>query len=505
MRFWEMSAREISSGVREKKFSAAEVFEDCLRRAEDCEGRLSALMTVTAETGRAQARRIDEMVAKGESPGLLAGVPVVIKDNICTHGVQTTAGSRILDGWTPPYDATVWALLAAEGAVLLGKGSMDEFGTGIIGKSAFGQTANPWDTSRVPGGSSGGSAAAVAAGYAPFSLGTDTGGSIRLPASFCGIYGLKPTYGLVSRYGLVSYGSSFDQIGPFTRDVEDMALVMSVLARHDPKDSTSVHKNDIFCRGSAKRTNTLKGRRVALVKEFMNLPLDQPVADAMKRTIRFFEESGAEVVEISLPMVARYAVPYYYTIEASEVYTNLARFDGIRYGHAADGAGFLSTRDMFEAVRSEGFSGDAKSKIILGTYITEQGRYEEYHVAATRVRSLIAAEYHRIFGSSDAGANKKIDCILQPISPYLPCKIGETYETFETAKGYALDLCILSANVAGLPGFSFRAGFSDSVPVGLQIVGPRWSDEELLDIGFELEKLGENLSAPKIAEFPGER
>ena len=489
MRFYEMSAREIAAGVREKKFSAAEVFEDCLSRVEECEGKLSALITVAAEAGRIRAKQIDEMAAKGGTAGLLTGVPVVLKDNICTHGIRTTAGSHILNNWIPPYDATAWALLAAEGAVLLGKGSMDELATGVTGKSAFGRTTNPWDTSRVPGGSSGGSAAAVAAGYAPLSLGSDTGGSIRLPASYCGVYGLKPTYGLVSRYGMAAYGSSLDQIGPFARDVEDMALIMRILARHDPKDAASISQKIDFTR----RSNTLKGRKIAIVKEFMDFSpaQDRPIADVMKRAIRFFEDAGAEMVEVSLPTVVRYAVPCYYAIVTSEAYTNFARFDGVRYGHTAAAAGFLSTRNMFEAVRSEGFVGDVKSRIITGTFLAEPGNFEEYYVAATRVRTLIAEEFRKIFESSAAG---KIDCILQPVSPSLPGKIGEA---IDAAKGYELDLYTLPSSMAGLPGFSFPAGLSEArLPVGLQLIGPRWSDEELLDIGFELEKI---LGAPKIA------
>ena len=481
MRFYEMSAHEIAAGVREKKFSAAEVLEDCLRRAEDCEGRLSALITVTAETGRIQAKRIDEMVTKGENAGLLAGVPVVVKDNICTHGIRTTAGSHVLGNWLPPYDATAWALLAAEGAVLLGKGGMDELATGVTGKSAFGQTTNPWDTSRVPGGSSGGSAAAVAAGYAPLSLGSDTGGSIRLPASYCGVYGLKPTYGLVSRYGLIAYGSSLDQIGPFTRDMEDLALVMRILACHDPKDSASISKKI----GFTQRANTLKGRKIAIVKEFMELSPDRPVANAMERITRLFKEAGVEIVEISLPTVARYAVPCYYAIVTSEAHTNFARFDGVRYGHTAAAAGL---RNMYETVRSEGFAGDVKSRIITGTFLAEPGNYEEYYVAATRARTLIAEEFRKAFECNE------IDCILQPVNPSLPEKVGEA---IDAAKGYALDLYTLPPSMAGLPGFSFRAGTAESdLPVGLQLIGPRWSDEELLDIGFELEKI---LGAPKIA------
>ena len=494
MQFYEMSAREIAAGVREKKFSATEVFEACLSRVQQYEDKLSALVTIATETGRAQAKRVDEKIAKGENAGLLAGVPVVVKDNICTHGVRTTASSRVLGDWAPPYDATVWALLAAEGAALIGKSGMDEFGTGISGKSAFSQIANPWDTSRTPGGSSGGSAAAVAAGYAPLALGSDTGGSIRLPAAFCGIYGLKPTYGLLSRYGLIAYGSSFDQAGPFVRCMDDMALAAQILGQHDPKDPTSISKKEI---NFAQRSGTLKGKKIAIVKEFMAFPLDQPVVDAMKNTVRLFEEAGAEIVEVSLPTVTRYAIPCYDAIVRMEAQTNLARFDGVRYGHTATAAGM---RDMFETVRSEGFGLNAKYRILAGTLLTQPDCYEEYYMAAKRVRTLIAEEFRKTFEGAGKSTGK-IDCILQPVSPSLPGKIGES---MGDEKGYALDLYTLSTNVAGLPGFSFRAGeakespASPVLPVGLQLIGPRWSDENLLDIGFELEKI---LGVPKLAKL----
>jgi aspartyl-tRNA(Asn)/glutamyl-tRNA(Gln) amidotransferase subunit A len=365
---------------------------------------------------------------------------------------------------------------------------MDEFAMGnTTSTSAFGPTANPWDISRVPGGSSGGSAAVVAAGYTPFSLGSDTGGSIRQPASYCGICGMKPTYGLVSRYGLIAYGSSLDQIGPFARNIEDMALVMRILARHDPRDSTSVPgKNiDFTCREGA-----LKKKRVALVREFRDFTLDAPIADAMTRAARLMEESGAEIVEVSLPTVARYAVACYYAIAASEAHTNLARYDGVRYGRAAPGAAGL--RKMYETVRSEGFGVEVKSRIIAGTCLTEPVRSEEYYVAATRVRTLIAEEFRRAFEGAD--------CILQPVTPSLPEKIGEMDE--DATKGYESDLYTLPVNMAGLPGLTFWTGYAGDfgektgLPVGLQLVGPRWSDGELLNIGFALEKI---LGTPKIA------
>jgi aspartyl-tRNA(Asn)/glutamyl-tRNA(Gln) amidotransferase subunit A len=352
------------------------------------------------------------------------------------------------------------------------------------GTSAFGPTANPCDVTRVPGGSSGGSAAAVSAGYSPFSLGSDTGGSIRQPASYCGIYGLKPTYGLVSRYGLIAYGSSLDQIGPFARDMEDLALVMSVLARHDPKDSTSVPgKNlDFTLKGDA-----IKGKKIALVKDFEDFTLDAPIADAMKRVAGILEKEGAIITEVSLPTVARYAVACYYAIAASEAHTNLARYDGVRYGYRVNDEG-INLKESFEKVRSEGFGVEVKSRIIAGTCLTEPVRSEEYYVAATRVRTLIASEF--------ANAFKSVDCILQPVTPSLPEKIGAVDD--DATKGYESDLYTLPVNMAGLPGLSFFTGYAaePALPVGLQLVGPRWSDAALLNIGFDLQKI---LGSPRIA------
>ena len=484
MELYELSARELAEGVRGKKFSALEVFDACLNRATACEGKLCALITKTADKGREQAKAVGAKIAKGEDAGPLSGVPVILKDNICTRGVQTTAGSRILKGWNPPYDATVWELLHAAGAVLLGKANMDEFAMGnTCGTSAYGPTANPWDLSRVPGGSSGGSAASVSAGYAPFALGSDTGGSIRQPAAFCGIYGLKPTYGLVSRSGVIAYGSSLDQVGPLARSIEDLALAMRVLACHDPKDSTSVRRDSVDFSGQEK---SLKGKRIALVKEFREFSLDPAIKDAMARIVGVLENEGAEIVEVSLPTVARYAVGCYYAIAASEANTNLARFDGVRYGPTTTTANGI--KEMFEEVRSEGFGTEVKSRIIAGTCLTEPVRSERYYVAATRVRTLIAEEFRKAFEGADH--------ILQPVAPSLAGKIGQADE--DAMKGYETDLYTLPVNLAGLPGLSFFTGYAGlGLPVGLQLVGPRWSDGDLLDAGRVLER---KLGAPRIAE-----
>ena len=484
MELYELNLRSAAEGVRSKKFSARELFDACLARVVACETNVSALITTTVEAGREMARRADERLAKGEEPGPLVGVPVVLKDNLCTKGVRTTAGSAILGDWKPPYDATVWALLKDAGAVLLGKANMDEFAMGnTCGSSAFGPTRNPWDTARVPGGRSGGSAAAVAAGYAPFALGSDTGGSIRQPASFCGVYGLKPTYGLVSRYGVVAYGSSLDQAGPFARTVEDLQAVMSVLARHDPRDSSSVRGKAL---DFSARPEDLRGKRVGLVKDFQDFSLEAPIADALARVRKLFEDAGAEVMEVELPVTARYAVSCYYAIAMSEAHTNLERYDGVRYGYTVDDAEGI--KEMFERVRSRGFGIEVKSRIIAGTCLTEPVRSETYYVAATKVRTLIAQEFAKAFGS--------VDFILQPVTSALPAPVGEADE--DAMKGYESDLYTLPVNMAGLPGLSFFTGYSPlGLPVGLQLVGPRWSDSLLLNVGLTLEGL---LGSPQIAK-----
>ncbi|MBQ3402191.1 MAG: Asp-tRNA(Asn)/Glu-tRNA(Gln) amidotransferase subunit GatA [Synergistaceae bacterium] len=473
MELYELNLWMLIEGLKAGKFTPSEIFTSCKKRIDQCEENIHAFIT-----------RTDDNPQPGSNPdGIFSGIPTVLKDNLCTTGIRTTAASKILGNWKPPYDATAWKYLKDAGAVLMGKVNMDEFAMGnTCGNSAFGPTHNPNDISRVPGGSSGGSAAAVSAGYVPFSLGSDTGGSIRQPASFCGVYGLKPTYGMVSRYGLISYGSSLDQIGPFARTIRDLQLVMSVIARHDPMDSSCFReKNPDF---THHEDVSLKGKRVALVKEFQDFTLDAPISKAMNRTCSVLEAEGAVLTEVSLPVVARYAVACYYALAMSEAHTNLERYDGVRLGYTVkDAAG---VKEMFEAVRSYGFGSEVKSRIIAGTCLTEPSRCDEYYVAATKVRTLIAQEFARAFGEADF--------ILQPVTPSLPGKIGEVDE--DEMKGYETDLYTLPVNLAGLPGLSFFTGYSGELPVGLQLIGPRWSDPALLDAGTVLER---QLGSPRIA------
>ena len=475
MELYELNLNEAVNGLRDKKFSDKELFSSCQARINQCEENIHAFIT-----------RTDSEQPITENPnGILSGIPTVLKDNLCTRGIRTTAASKILGNWKPPYDATAWKYLREAGAVLMGKVNMDEFAMGnTCGNSAFGPTHNPHDISRVPGGSSGGSAAAVSAGYVPFSLGSDTGGSIRQPASFCGVYGLKPTYGMVSRYGLISYGSSLDQIGPFARTVKDLQLIMSVLAQYDPMDSSCFReKNPDF---THKENVSIKGKKIALVKEFQNFTLDAPISEAMKKTQKILEDEGAVIVEVSLPVVARYAVACYYALAMSEAHTNLERYDGVRYGYTVTNAPGI--KEMFEEVRSYGFGSEVKSRIIAGTCLTEPSRSDEYYVAATKVRTLIAQEFMRAFTEADF--------ILQPVTPSLPNIIGEEDE--DEMKGYETDLYTLPVNLAGLPGLSFFTGYEseNKLPVGLQLIGPRWSDPEILNTGIILER---HLGSPKIA------
>ena len=479
MELYELDLFSASEGLKSKKFSPSELFDSCLQRANHCEKDISAFITLTEDFARSQLKELNS-----DSNNTLFGIPTVLKDNLCTKGIRTTAASKILGNWKPPYDSTVWKLLRKSGSILMGKANMDEFAMGnTCGNSAFWPTKNPNDVSRVPGGSSGGSAAAVSAGYVPFSLGSDTGGSIRQPASFCGVYGFKPTYGMVSRYGLISYGSSLDQIGPLARTVRDLQIVMSVLAKHDPMDSSSFReKNPDF---THRENVSLKGKKIALVKEFQNFTLDKPIENALERVKKILESEGAIITEVSLPVISKYAVACYYALAMSEAHTNLERYDGVRYGYTVQDA--TGIKEMFERVRSYGFGSEVKSRIIAGTCLTEPSRCDEYYVAATKVRTLIAQEFSRAF--------KETDFILQPVTPSLPQKIGEVEEN--EMKGYETDLYTLPLNLAGLPGLSFFTGYSENkLPVGLQLLGARWSDPEILNVGVVLER---HLGSPKIA------
>ena len=468
-------AAALADGVRSGGVSAAEVLEGYLDRIDAREGEIHAFNLVTAEEARQAARAVDARVAAGEDPGPLAGVPVALKDNLCTRGVATTCSSRILEGWKPPYDATVVTRLAAAGAVAIGKTNMDEFAMGSSTEtSATGPTRNPHDTSRVPGGSSGGSAAAVAAGFAPLALGSDTGGSIRQPAALCGVVGLKPTYGTVSRYGLIAFASSLDQIGPFARTVADAALLFDVIGGHDPADSTSLERpapaiTSVLDRG-------VEGLRVGILSEH----LDGAAADVVARTrmaADVLAGSGATVEEVSVPEV-KLGLSAYYLIAPGEASSNLARYDGVRYGRrvAAD-----DTVTMMTQTRSQGFGAEVKRRIMLGTYVLSAGYMDAYYNQALRVRSMIIEGFARAYGT--------FDVLLGPTAPTTAFALGA--KTEDPLAMYLSDVCTIPTNLAGHPAVSVPFGVGDDgLPIGIQILGPALSEGTIMQVATVLEANG---------------
>ncbi|HLI25729.1 MAG TPA: Asp-tRNA(Asn)/Glu-tRNA(Gln) amidotransferase subunit GatA [Chloroflexota bacterium] len=457
---------EAREHLRARAVSAVELTEAYLARIERVESAVRAFLTITAEQARAQARAADARRAAGEDAPLL-GLPIALKDVLCTAGVRTTCGSRILEGFVPPYDATAVARLAAAGAVFLGKTNMDEFAMGSSTEnSAFFPTRNPWDLERVPGGSSGGSAAAVAALEAPASLGTDTGGSIRQPAALCGVVGLKPTYGRVSRYGLVAFASSLDQIGPFARTAADCALLLAVLAGADPCDSTALPAPvpDYL----AELAGDLRGLRVGVPREYFGSGLEPGVEAAVRAALATLEALGAAVDEVSLPHT-EYGVAAYYLIAPAEASANLARYDGVKYGYAVPAPTLL---DSYFRTRAEGFGPEVKRRIMLGTYALSAGYYDAYYLKAQKVRTLIKGDFDRAF--------ERFDVLATPTSPTVAFRLGERLS--DPLAMYLSDVCTIPVNLAGLPGLSVPCGFVDGLPVGLQLIGPPLSEGLLLRV-----------------------
>lgn len=431
------------------------------------DGDVQAFLLVDRDHVLQQARHIDARRANGDQIGPLGGLPIALKDVICTRGQTTTCASRMLEKFVPPYDAHVVTRLQAADAVLIGKTNMDEFAMGgSTENSAYQVTRNPWDLERTPGGSSGGSAAAVAAGMSPLALGTDTGGSIRQPASYCGVVGMKPTYGRVSRYGLVAYASSLDQIGPFANDVHGAALLLEAIAGYDPRDSTSV--NMPVPAYTATLEEPLKGLKIGIAKEHFVQGLDPEVEQTLRQALDVYRKLGAEVREISLPH-SKYCVAVYYVVAPSEASSNLARYDGVHYGHRA--TEFDSMIDMYSRSRAEGFGPEVKRRIMLGTYALSSGYYDAYYVKALKVRRLIRNDYDQAFSS--------VDVIASPVAPTPAFKIGEMIN--DPLKMYLQDIYTISANLAGLPGISIPAGMSQSgLPIGLQLSGPPFEEDRLL-------------------------
>jgi aspartyl-tRNA(Asn)/glutamyl-tRNA(Gln) amidotransferase subunit A len=469
------SIRQLHHQLVSKERSALEITQEALNRIQIIDSQLRSFLTVTADYALEKAKQVDAQIAAGEEIGLLAGVPIGIKDNLCTYGIPTTCGSRILENFIPPYESTVTERLATAGAVMVGKTNLDEFAMGSSTEnSGFQVTANPWDLSRVPGGSSGGSAAAVSAGECTVALGSDTGGSIRQPAALCGVVGMKPTYGLVSRFGLVAYASSLDQIGPFGRSVEDAAILLGAIAGYDSKDSTSLKVEIPDYTQSLKPD--LKGMRIGIIQETMGKGLDSQVAEAVHAAIAQLQALGAEIHEISCPRFG-YGLPTYYIIAPSEASANLARYDGVKYGfRKPDADNILS---MYTQTRAEGFGPEVKRRIMIGTYALSAGYYDAYYLKAQKVRTLIKQDFEAAFS--------QVDILVCPTSPTTAFKAGE--KTADPLSMYLSDLMTIPVNLAGLPGLSLPCGFDDQeLPIGLQLIGNVLREDQVLHTAYAYEQ-----------------
>ncbi len=460
-----LSIEDAHAQLTSRQISSVELTQACLDRIDAVEDRVQSFLTLTPEIALAQAERADRMLAAGEG-GPLTGVPVQIKDVMCTEGVTTTCASRMLENFVPVYNATAVEKLMAQGAVMLGKGNMDEFAMGSsCENSAFHPTRNPWDLDRVPGGSSGGAAASVASGEAIYALGSDTGGSVRQPAAFCGVVGLKPTYGLVSRYGLIAFASSLDQIGPVGRSVMDCALTLNAIAGHDPRDATSVKREPTDY--TASLGQDIKGLRFGVPEEYFVDGMDPGTRQAIDDAVAVLEGLGASVRPVSLP-TTRYALACYYIIAPSECSANLARYDGVKYGYS-----YQDTTDMWEAMektREYGFGPEVTRRVMLGTYALSSGYYDAFYLKAQQARTLIRQDFDRVF--------QDVDALVTPTSPVTAFKIGE--KIGDPVQMYLIDVCTLPVNIAGLPGLSVPCGFSEGLPVGMQLIGPNFSEETLL-------------------------
>lgn len=461
---------QLSQGLSAGEYSSVELTQYFLDRIKQSD--LNAFITVTDELAMAQAQAADNKIAQGKA-SVLTGIPYAHKDIFCTNGVKTSAGSKMLDNFISPYDSTVTHKLNQADLVVLGKANMDEFAMGSSNENSYyGAVKNPWDTSKIPGGSSGGSAAAVAARLAPFATGTDTGGSIRQPASLCGITGLKPTYGRVSRYGMIAYASSLDQAGPMTQTAEDAAMVLNVIAGFDKKDSTSAERDVEDY--TANLNDSIKGLKIGLPKEFFSEGLDAEVSEQVMNAVKEFEAMGAIVKEVSLPN-STHAIPTYYIVAPCECSSNLSRMDGVRFGHRCDNPKDLE--DLYLRSRSEGFGDEVKRRIMIGAYALSAGYYDAYYLKAQKTRHLISDDFQQAF--------KEVDVIMGPVSPTTAFDLGSVKDPVSM---YLADIYTLSANLAGLPGMSIPAGFAQNLPVGLQLIGNYWSESKLLNVAHQFQQ-----------------
>jgi len=469
MEFHQLTLKELQKGLSNKEFSSVDLTNHFIRRVQNSE--LNAFITITNDLALEQAKKADSIIASGKMRDL-TGIPYAHKDIFCTLGVKTSAGSKILDPFISPYNATVSEKLNDSHAVMLGKANMDELAMGSGNENSFyGPVKNPWNLSKVPGGSSGGSAAAVAAKLTPFSTGTDTGGSIRQPASLCGITGLKPTYGRVSRYGMIAYASSLDQAGPMTQTAEDAAIVLKTIAGFDKRDSTSADK--IVPDYEKSLNNSLGGLKIGIPKEYFSEGLDDGVKQNILNAIKEFESLGATLKEVSLPH-AKFAIPAYYIIAPCECSSNLSRLDGVRYGYRCESPKDLS--DLYIRSRSEGFGDEVKRRIMIGSFALSAGYYDAYYLKALKSRRLISNDFQEVF--------KEVDVIMGPVSPTTAWDIGSKKDP---VSNYLSDIYTLSVNLAGLPAMSIPAGISDNMPVGLHIIGNYWTEERLLNIAHQFQ------------------
>ena len=475
MNITELTVHELKEKLEKKELTSYEITKAYTDRIAEKEKDVQAFVTTLEEDALEKAKEIDKKIESGEAKSELAGIPIGIKDNICTKGVKTTCSSRMLEDFIAPYDATVMEKINNEELINLGKLNMDEFAMGgSTEHSYFHVTRNPWNLNKVPGGSSGGSAAAVAAGMVPWALGTDTGGSIREPAAFCGVVGLKPTYGLVSRYGVVAFASSLDQVGPITKDVTDAAMLLNIIAGKDSMDTTSVERPKVDYTKALK--NDIKGLKIAVPKEFFGEGINEEVKKNLEKAIETYKELGAEVSEVSLD-IAEYALASYYIIACAEASSNLGRFDGVRYGHRAEE--YSNVKELITNSRTEGFGPEVKRRIILGTYVLSSGYYDAYYKKAQQVRTLVMNEFKKVFDNYDV--------ILTPTSPTVAFDIGSKIN--DPLAMYLADICTVSVNIAGLPGISIPCGVdSEGMPVGMQLIGNRFAEETLLNAAYTFEQ-----------------